>query len=112
MPIYAFSDLDGALSPELRRRKQGKSCFNFTTVDEPLLAELATLIAAGFERYLALAAQTPVRSAAARLTAALDRLVGVAHLVVGRIHVSKCRDAFKVRSETVIRRSQPDARLA
>ena len=62
MPIYAFSDLDDALSPELRRRKQGKSCFNFTTFDEPLLAELATLIAAGFERYLALAAQIPVRS--------------------------------------------------
>lgn len=62
MPIYAFRDLDDALSPELRRRKQGKSCFNFTTVDEPLLAELATLIAAGFERYLDLAAQIRVRS--------------------------------------------------
>jgi len=46
----------------LRRRKQGKSCFNFTTFDEPLLAELATLIAAGFERYLEIAAQTSVRS--------------------------------------------------
>ncbi len=62
MPIYAFRDLDDALSPELRRRKQGKSCFNFTTVDELLFAELATLIAAGFERNLELAAQTPVRS--------------------------------------------------
>ena len=30
MPVYAFPDLDEALSPELRRRKQGKSCFNFT----------------------------------------------------------------------------------
>ena len=66
MPVYAFRDLDDALSPELRRRMQGKSCFNFTTIDEPLFAELAKLTAAGFERYLTLAAevaaQTPVRS--------------------------------------------------
>ena len=57
MPVYAFPDLDEALSPDLRRRKQGKSCFNFTTVDEPLFAELAGVMAAGFERYLSLAAE-------------------------------------------------------
>jgi len=57
MPVYAFPDLDEALSPILRRRKQGKSCFNFTTVDEPLFAELAGVMAAGFERYLALASE-------------------------------------------------------
>ena len=57
MPVYAFPDLDEALSPDLRRRKQGKSCFNFTTVDEPLFAELAGVMAAGFERYLALASE-------------------------------------------------------
>ena len=57
MPVYAFPDLDQALSPDLRRRKQGKSCFNFTTVDEPLFAELAGVMAAGFERYLALASE-------------------------------------------------------
>jgi hypothetical protein len=57
MPVYAFPDLDKTISPALRRRKQGKSCFNFTTVDEPLFAELATILATGFERYLALAAE-------------------------------------------------------
>ena len=57
MPVYAFADLDETLSPGLRRRKQGKSCFNFTTVDEPLFAELAGVMAAGFERYLALASE-------------------------------------------------------
>ena len=31
--------------PELRRRMQGKACFNFTRVDEALFAELATLTA-------------------------------------------------------------------
>lgn len=57
MPVYAFPDLDEALSPDLRRRKQGKSCFNFTTVDEPLFVELAGVMTAGFERYLALASE-------------------------------------------------------
>jgi len=57
MPVYAFPDLVEALSPDLRRRKQGKSCFNFATVDEPLFAELAGVMAAGFERYLALASE-------------------------------------------------------
>ena len=57
MPVYAYPDLDEALSPDLRRRKQGKSCFNFTTVDEPLFAELAKVMAAVFERYLTLASE-------------------------------------------------------
>ena len=57
MPVYASPDLDEALSPDSPPRKQGKSCFNFTTVDEPLFAELAGVMAAGFERYLALASE-------------------------------------------------------
>jgi hypothetical protein len=55
MSVYAFPDLLDAMSPALRARMQGKSCFNFTTVDEPLFAELAEVTRAGFERYLALA---------------------------------------------------------
>jgi hypothetical protein len=43
MPIYAF--------PALRRLMQGKSCFNFTRIDEPLLVELAELMERGFARY-------------------------------------------------------------
>jgi hypothetical protein len=35
----------------LRRRMQGKSCFNFTAVDETLLAELAELTAVAFQDY-------------------------------------------------------------
>jgi hypothetical protein len=31
------------ISEELRRRMQGKSCFNFTAVDETLFEELADL---------------------------------------------------------------------
>jgi hypothetical protein len=31
------------MSPGLRKRMQGKSCFNFTKLDEELFAELAVL---------------------------------------------------------------------
>lgn len=57
MPVYAFPDLMASMSPELRRRMQGKSCFNFTTVDEQLFAELDWITQAGFERFLVLAAE-------------------------------------------------------
>lgn len=53
MPVYVFPDLLKSVSPELRKRMQGKSCFNFKSVDPDLLDELAKLTAAGFERYRA-----------------------------------------------------------
>ena len=49
MPIYVQPSLLDDISPELRRRMQGKSCFNFTKVDEPLLAELEALTKKGYE---------------------------------------------------------------
>ena len=45
MPIYASPDLAAAISPELAKRRQGKACFNFTKVDETLLAQLDALTA-------------------------------------------------------------------
>ena len=45
MPIYMNPTLLAAVSPELRKRMQGKSCFNFTKVDEPLFRELQALTA-------------------------------------------------------------------
>ena len=50
MPIYVEPSLLDRISPELERRKQGKSCFNFRAVDEALFAELAELTRRGFER--------------------------------------------------------------
>ena len=47
IPVYASAELRDSLSPELRRRMQGKSCFNFTKVDEGLFAELAEVTARG-----------------------------------------------------------------
>lgn len=43
MPVYVEPALLDGVSPVLRRRMQGKSCFNFTTVDERLFGELEDL---------------------------------------------------------------------
>lgn len=45
MPVYASPELTQSLSPALRKRMQGKSCFNFTKVDEDLFAELESVAA-------------------------------------------------------------------
>jgi hypothetical protein len=42
-PVYIRPDLLDGISPALRKRMQGKSCFNFTAVDEDLLAEIGRL---------------------------------------------------------------------
>ena len=51
MPVYVFPDLLESVSSELRHRMQGKSCFNFSRVDEGLFTELEALTARGIERF-------------------------------------------------------------
>jgi hypothetical protein len=51
MAVYAFPDLLDGISPELKKRMQGKSCFNFTRVDEKLFQELEELTQQGYERF-------------------------------------------------------------
>ena len=51
MPIYVFPDLVEGASTELKKHKQGKSCFNFKVVDDALFAELAALTASAIERF-------------------------------------------------------------
>ncbi len=46
MGVYGQPKLMDGHSKELKARMQGKSCFNFKTVDEALFAELARLTAA------------------------------------------------------------------
>jgi len=50
MPVYVDPSLLEGISPALKCRMQGKSCFNFTTVDDRLLGELESLTRVGFER--------------------------------------------------------------
>jgi len=50
-PVYMYPELLENISPELRKRMQGKSCFNFTSIDESLIAELTRLTEVGFRRF-------------------------------------------------------------
>ena len=50
MGVYGDEGLDASISPELKRRMQGKSCFNFTKIDEALFRELAALTAKSIAR--------------------------------------------------------------
>lgn len=43
IPLYDAPALADDLSPALARRRQGKTCFNFKSIDEALFAELTTL---------------------------------------------------------------------
>ena len=51
MSVYACPDLLKSMSSELKKRMQGKSCFNFKEVDEKLFEELATLTKAGAAKF-------------------------------------------------------------
>lgn len=51
MPVYVNPALLDDVSPELRKRMQGKSCFNFTKTDPVLFEELAALTERGFDDY-------------------------------------------------------------
>jgi hypothetical protein len=53
MCVYMQSDLLAAMSPQLRKRMQGKSCFNFTKVDEELFDELSAITTKVREMYVA-----------------------------------------------------------
>lgn len=57
MSIYATPELMAGMSSGLRRRMQGKSCFNFSTIDEPLFAELEAVTAKSIARQPALVAE-------------------------------------------------------
>lgn len=49
MAFYGSASLHAAMSPALKQRMQGKTCFNFRAVDEALFAELETLSRRGAE---------------------------------------------------------------
>ena len=51
MPVYVHPELLADISSELKKRMQGKSCFNFRTVQPDLFDEYAKLVATGFERF-------------------------------------------------------------
>ncbi|MGC2745060.1 MAG: hypothetical protein WA672_17935 [Candidatus Angelobacter sp.] len=51
LPVYSAPELLKGMSPALKKRMQGKACFNFTTVDDACFAELSRLTAAGLKLF-------------------------------------------------------------
>ena len=51
MPVYMYPELLIEVSSELKKHMQGKSCFNFKTVEPTLFEELATLTRKGAEKF-------------------------------------------------------------
>ena len=51
MPVYASPDILKSISPELKKRMQGKSCFNFKEVDKKLFSELKALTKDGAAKF-------------------------------------------------------------
>jgi len=51
MPVYVFPELLEGISAPLKKRMQGKSCFNFTSIDADTMQELTELTARGAQRY-------------------------------------------------------------
>jgi hypothetical protein len=43
MPVYMHPDLLDGISPALKKRMQGKSCFNFKSIEPALFDELSML---------------------------------------------------------------------
>ncbi|MGH1359878.1 MAG: hypothetical protein ACRBC3_14025 [Burkholderiaceae bacterium] len=53
MPVYVKPELLASVSPELKSRMHGKSCFNFSAVEPALIRELTALTRAGYASYKA-----------------------------------------------------------
>ena len=51
MPVYMYPELAEEISPALKKRMQGKSCFNFKKVEPDLFNELAELTKKGAEKF-------------------------------------------------------------
>ena len=54
LPVYTDPGLLAGMSPRLRKRMQGKACFNFREADDALLAELQALTERGLRAFRAI----------------------------------------------------------
>jgi hypothetical protein len=66
-PIYMFPDLLTGMSPGLKMRMQGKTCWNFKKAEVALFAELAEIVSASFQRFAGLGARDLTREDAQAL---------------------------------------------
>ncbi|TMM59037.1 hypothetical protein FEE95_06280 [Maribacter algarum] len=52
MPVYYYPDLLSTIGDDLKKRMQGKSCFNFNQVEDELFDELSKIITLSFNQYI------------------------------------------------------------
>jgi len=50
-PVYMFPALVEGISPELKKRMQGKTCWNFKKAEESLFTELGKVVDASLRRF-------------------------------------------------------------
>jgi hypothetical protein len=51
MPVYMYPELLQDISPDLKKRMQGKSCFNFKKIEPDLFKELSELTRKSIEKF-------------------------------------------------------------
>jgi hypothetical protein len=51
MPVYMYADLAEEIPANLKKRMQGKSCFNFKKVDDELFSQLAKLTEKSYKTF-------------------------------------------------------------
>jgi hypothetical protein len=51
MPVYMYPELLQDISPDLKKRMQGKSCFNFKKIEPDLFKELSELTRKSVEKF-------------------------------------------------------------
>jgi hypothetical protein len=51
LPLYVCPEVAKSVAPELKKRMQGKACFNFRTPDDAQFAQLRQLTKVGLEAY-------------------------------------------------------------
>ncbi len=51
IPVYSHPDMLESVDPDLKKRMQGKSCFNFRKLDAAPLDQFAALVDAGAARF-------------------------------------------------------------
>ena len=73
MGVYAAPELIAGISKKLKARMQGKSCFNFKAVDEPLFEELEQLTIQAFATFKQKLALLNAKTAADNATPASRR---------------------------------------
>ena len=102
-PLYFNPALQATVSPELAKRKQGKTCFNFQRPDPILFAQLDALTLRGREGFAKHGMLEPGNVCADRLDGAL-RAAGEDPVALAKFRKDKGKAAAAKRAATIRKR--------